>query len=144
MNITTAYEFLESRFNLKVRMLGSLTFILLQLGRMGIVLYLPAIAISSVTGIDILLCIAVMGVFSTIYTVMGGIEAVVWTDVVQVVVLMGGAIASIFIAVANIDGGFSQVIRIGAEYEKFKFMEFGWDYTQLVFGWQSSVSSSLI
>lgn len=133
MNITTAYEFLESRFNLKVRMLGSLTFILLQLGRMGIVLYLPAIAISSVTGIDILLCIAVMGLFSTIYTVMGGIEAVVWTDVVQVVVLMGGAIASIFIAVANIDGGFSEVIRIGAEYEKFKFIEFGWDYTQLVF-----------
>src|SRR5690606_21021601 len=90
LNVTTAYEFLESRFNVKVRTLASVTFILMQLARMGIVIYLPSIAISSVTGIDIYLCIAIMGVISTIYTVLGGIEAVIWTDVVQVIVLMGG------------------------------------------------------
>ncbi|MCB0687851.1 MAG: sodium/solute symporter, partial [Saprospiraceae bacterium] len=133
LNITTAYEFLEERFNLRVRLLGSLIFILLQLGRMGIVLYLPSIAISSVTGIDIIWCIAVMGIFATIYTVLGGIEAVIWTDVVQVVILMGGALASIFIAISDIQGGLPEVIRIGQEYHKFKIMDFGWDYTQLVF-----------
>lgn len=132
MNITTAYEFLERRFDFNVRILGSLTFILLQLGRMGVVLYLPAIAISSVTGIDIILCIAVMGVFSTIYTVLGGIEAVIWTDVVQVIVLLGGAIACIFVAISNIDGGVSEVIRIGFEYDKFKLFDLRWDYSQLV------------
>src|SRR5690606_11923192 len=52
LNVTTAYEFLESRFNVKVRTLASVTFILMQLARMGIVIYLPSIAISSVTGID--------------------------------------------------------------------------------------------
>jgi len=133
MNITTAYEFLEARFNVYVRSLGSLTFILLQLGRMGVVLYLPAIAISSVTGIDLVLCIAVMGVFATIYTVLGGIEAVIWTDVVQVVVLMGGAVACIFVALANIDGGVSEVVRIGMEQNKFLLFDWRWDYRELVF-----------
>ena len=133
MNITTAYEYLEGRFNLKVRILGSLTFILMQLGRMGVVLYLPAIAISSVTGIDIILCITVMGLFATAYTVLGGIEAVIWTDVIQVIVLMGGALACIFVAVSNIDGGATEVIRIGIENDKFKLLDWSLDYTQLVF-----------
>lgn len=133
LNLTTAYEFLEQRFDLKVRMVGSLTFILLQLGRMGVVLYLPAIAISSVTGIDIILCIAIMGVFSTLYTVLGGIEAVIWTDVAQVVVLMGGAVACIIVAVANIPGGTAEIIQTGVAYNKFRILDFRWDYTELVF-----------
>ena len=133
LNLTTAYEFLEQRFDLKVRMVGSLTFILLQLGRMGVVLYLPAIAISSVTGIDIILCIAIMGVFSTLYTVLGGIEAVIWTDVAQVVVLMGGAVACIIVAVANIPGGTAEIIETGVAYNKFRILDFRWDYTELVF-----------
>jgi SSS family transporter len=133
MNITTAYEYLETRFDFNVRVLGSLTFILLQLGRMGVVLYLPSIAIASVTGIDIILCIVVMGIFSTIYTVLGGIEAVIWTDVIQVFVLMGGALACIFVAVSNIDGGVSTVINSGIEHSKFLVLDWRWDYTQLVF-----------
>ncbi|EPR69414.1 sodium:solute symporter family transporter [Cyclobacterium qasimii] len=133
LNITTAYEYLELRFDVRVRLLGSLTFIVFQLARMGVVLYLPAIAISSVTNMDIFLCIAIMGVFSTIYTVLGGMEAVIWTDVIQVVVLLGGALLSIFIAIANIDGGFSTVIDVGMEYHKFKLVDWSWDYTQLVF-----------
>ncbi|MBI0399545.1 sodium:solute symporter family transporter [Cyclobacterium marinum] len=133
LNITTAYQYLELRFDIRVRLLGSLTFILLQLARMGVVLYLPAIAISSVTNMDIFLCIAIMGVFSTIYTVLGGMEAVIWTDVIQVVVLLGGALLSIFIAIANIDGGFSTVIEVGMRLDKFKLIDWSWDYTQLVF-----------
>lgn len=133
MNLTTAYEFLERRFDLKVRMVGSLTFILLQLGRMGVVLYLPAIAISSVTGIDIILCIAIMGVFSTLYTVLGGIEAVIWTDVAQVAVLMGGAVACIIVAVMNIPGGTAEIIDVGVAYQKFRIIDWRWDYTDLVF-----------
>lgn len=132
LNVTTAYEFLESRFNVKVRTLASVTFILMQLARMGIVIYLPTIAISSVTGIDIYLCIAIMGVISTIYTVLGGIEAVIWTDVVQVIVLMGGAIFCIFIALSQVDGGLGKVIEIGISMDKFKMFHAGWDTSRLV------------
>ncbi|SHM53376.1 transporter, SSS family [Cyclobacterium lianum] len=133
LNITTAYQYLELRFNIHVRLLGSLIFILLQLARMGVVVYLPAIAIASVTGMDILLCIGIMGLFSTVYTVMGGMEAVIWTDVIQVLVLLGGALLSIFIAVANIDGGMGAVLQVAMEQEKFKLVDWSWDYTQLVF-----------
>jgi len=132
LNVTSAYQYLEERFNLKVRLMGSVTFILMQLARMGIVLYLPAIAITSVTGMDIYVCIAIMGVFCTIYTVMGGIEAVIWTDVIQVVVLMGGALFCILIAALNVEGGMAAVIDKGFALNKFQILHWGWDPSQLV------------
>lgn len=133
LNLTTAYQYLELRFNLNVRLLASVTFILLQLARMGVVVYLPSIAISSVTGLDIFYCIFLMGLFSTVYTVLGGIEAVIWTDVVQVIVLLGGAVASLAIALSEIDGGLTTVIDIGMANDKFRLIDWSWDYTQLVF-----------
>ena len=94
-NLTTAYQYLELRFNLLTRLAGSLMYILLQIGRLGIVLLLPALALSVVTGIDVYLCILAMGILSIVYTVLGGIEAVIWTDVLQVFVLLGGALFSL-------------------------------------------------
>lgn len=104
LNITTAYEYLEFRFNVSVRLFGSLSFILYQLGRIAIVLYLPAIALSLVTGVDIYLCILVVGAFSVTYTLIGGIEAVIWTDVIQVIVLMGGALLTLVMIGLGIKG----------------------------------------
>lgn len=139
LNVTTAYEYLEERFNIKVRTLASVAFMLMQLVRMGIILYLPAIAISSVTGLDVYLCIALMGLISTVYTVLGGIEAVIWTDVVQVIVLMGGAIGCIVVAIWNVDGGVVEVVRHGIEMDKFKMFHWGWDPSRLVV-WVAIVS----
>ncbi len=129
LNITTAYEYLEKRFNLAARLFGSAAFILFQLGRMGIVLLLPALALSAVTGVNVYACILVMGVLSTLYTVLGGIEAVVWTDVLQVFVLMGGAILSLFIVAADIEGGFGQILAMGAAEAKFHTFTWSFDYT---------------
>jgi solute:Na+ symporter, SSS family len=103
LNLTSAYEYLEFRFNRTVRRLGSFIYIGLQLGRLGIVLLLPSLALSVVTGMDVVLCILLMGVLSILYTVLGGIEAVIWTDVIQVVVLLGGALISLVLMVVNID-----------------------------------------
>jgi SSS family transporter len=129
LNVTTAYEYLEKRFNIVVRLWGSVTFVFYQIGRMGIVLLLPAIALSAATGINLYLSIAVMGVLCTIYTVLGGIEAVIWTDVLQVVVLLGGAILSLFIIAGNVDGGLAGVIEMAAEDGKFHMFNWTWDYT---------------
>jgi SSS family transporter len=112
LNITTAYQYLEVRFNALIRVICSLAFIVFQVGRMGVILLLPAIAINVVTGFNIFLCIALMGVFSIIYTRMGGIEAVVWTDALQVVILLGGALFAIFHMVGQIPGGWSETISI--------------------------------
>ena len=129
LNIITAYEYLEKRFHVSIRILGSLSFITFQLGRMGIVVLLPALALSAVTGMNVYLCIALMGLLSTIYTVVGGMEAVIWTDVLQAIVLIGGAIIALGIIIANLDGGFSDLISIGLENHKFNLAHLNWDWT---------------
>lgn len=107
LNVTTAYEYLEKRFNVSVRIFGSTSFVLFQLVRMGIVVYLPALALATVVGIDIYMAIVLMGILAILYTYLGGIEAVIWTDVIQVVVLILGLIVSLlYIAIDIGDLGF--------------------------------------
>ena len=118
-NIKTAYEFLEIRFNLIIRLMGSGCFILYQIGRMGVVLFLPSIALNLVTDINIFVCISLMGGISLIYSLMGGIEAVIWTDVVQVFVLMIGVTLSLFIILSDTDGGLIGVIESAQLDNKF-------------------------
>ncbi|MCB9231757.1 MAG: sodium/solute symporter [Bacteroidia bacterium] len=133
LNITSAYEYLEKRFNLATRLVGSLSFILFQFGRIGIVLFLPSLALSVVTGMDIYFCILAMGVLSIIYTVIGGVEAVIWTDVLQVVVLLGGAIICLFTIFNGIEGGFSGMMDIAATDHKFKTFDFSMDLSTPTF-----------
>ena len=109
LNITTAYQYLERRFNLACRVIGSLVFMVFHLGRIAIVLYLPALALSSVTSMDVFVAIVLIGLLCVIYTVMGGIEAVVWTDAIQAVVLIGGALCCFGFVVSQVDGGFGVI-----------------------------------
>jgi len=104
LNLTTPYEYLEKRFNVAVRLFGSASFIVFQLGRMAIVVYLPALALTAITGMDIYLCIVIMGILATVYTVLGGMEAVIWTDVIQVVVLLGGFLMGLLLVIFS-EGG---------------------------------------
>lgn len=118
LNITTAYEYLEQRFNVAARVVGSVVFILFHIGRVAIVLYLPAIALASVTSINVYVAIGVIGVLCVIYTVMGGIEAVVWTDAIQALVLLGGALLCFGLVVMEVDGGLATVGSAMAEQGK--------------------------
>lgn len=127
LSVTSAYEYLENRFDVSLRLLGSASFILFQLGRMGIVVLLPALALSAVTGLNLFLCIGLMGLLSTIYTVLGGMEAVIWTDVIQVVVLVGGALAALGIIIADLPGGVGQIISEATEQDKWNLINPGWD-----------------
>ncbi|MCP5116639.1 MAG: sodium:solute symporter, partial [bacterium] len=128
LKVTSAYEYLEKRFNLPVRLFASFAFILYQLGRMAIVLFLPAIALATVTGVNVYVCILVMGLLCTFYTVLGGMEAVIWTDVLQVVVLLGGALLSLAL-IAFQSGGFGAVLDVGFADDKFRMANWTWDYT---------------
>ncbi|MGY8659135.1 MAG: sodium:solute symporter family transporter, partial [Verrucomicrobiales bacterium] len=132
LNITTAYEYLEKRFNVATRVIGSVTFMLFHVGRIAIVLYLPALALSSVTNIDIFAAIAVIGVLCVIYTVMGGIEAVVWTDAIQAIVLIGGALLCFGLVVSQVDGGLGAVGS--AMSEQGKGITASWDFSDISIG----------
>jgi len=128
-NVPTAYTYLEQRFNLAVRIYGSLVFMLFQFGRMAIVLYLPAITLSASTGLSIEICILATGVLATFYTMLGGIEAVIWTDVVQSIVLLSGAILALYLVATNIEGGVSAAIATAIENDKFHTFNWTWDMT---------------
>jgi PAS domain-containing protein len=81
LHVTSAYEYLGKRFNYGSRVMASALYVLLQIGRMGIVVLLPSIALTLVTGIDINICIIMIGAISIFFTVKGGIEAVIWVEV---------------------------------------------------------------
>ena len=130
LNITSAYEYLERRFNLAVRLFGSASFIAFQIGRMAIVLYLPALALSAITGINIYACILIMGILSTLYTVLGGMEAVIWTDVIQVFVLTGGMFVGIVVIMLEA-GGPVAVFQTAFDDGKLNSVNWTWDHTSL-------------
>lgn len=128
LDVTTAYEYLEKRFNVAVRLIGSAAFLIMQFGRLGIVLLLPSIALSVVTGINVYVCIALMGILATVYTVMGGMEAVIWTDVLQVFVLMGGAFISLVLLVTHVDGGVSGLLTSATAHGKLEWIDWSFDF----------------
>ncbi|MCD6392071.1 MAG: sodium:solute symporter, partial [Planctomycetes bacterium] len=107
IDAASAYEYLEKRFSRPVRLFASASFILFQIGRMAIVLYLPALALAAITPFTELQCILLMGVLSIVYCTMGGLEAVVWTDAIQTFVLLGGALLSLVLIIFSVQGGFS-------------------------------------
>lgn len=129
LNVTSAYEYLEKRFNLPVRLYGSAQFIVFQLVRISLILYLPGIVLSTITGINIYVCVLSMGLLSTFYTVLGGIEAVVWSDVIQVIVFFAGIILAIIIVTFHVDGGVMGVIEIGMADDKYRMLYLDWDIT---------------
>ena len=112
LGVTTIYEYLELRFSPGLRVYGSLAFVTYQLGKMGVFLLLPALALATVTGFNVYICIAVMGVLCIVYTVLGGIEAVVWTDVIQSLVLIGGALLCIGVVFLGENFDFAKMTSI--------------------------------
>lgn len=133
LNITSAYEYLEVRFNLPTRLLASGLFIVFMVARMALVLYLPSLALTAVTGINIQLCIVLMGLVTIIYCTMGGVEAVVWGDVVQGFILVGGAIFAAVLLIANTEGGVGGFLQIAADNDKMRLFEWSWDYRSVTF-----------
>lgn len=105
IDATSAYEYLEKRFSYSVRLIASLQFILFQIGRMAIVMYLPALALAAITPLSEKECVLIMGALSVVYCTLGGVEAVVWTDAIQAIVLMGGLLVAIAVVFARVDGG---------------------------------------
>ena len=130
LQITTAYEYLEKRFNLAARLYGSAAFILFQLGRQAIVLLLPALALATVSDLDVNVCILLMGALCVAYTTMGGIRAVIWTDVVQTFVLIGAALLTLVLVISGTEGGIGGFFEIAQTQDKMHSINWNWDATK--------------
>ena len=130
LEITSTYEFLERRFHPSLRYLASAQCIVFQLlGRMSVVLLLPSLAVSAVTGLNVFLCVAVIGTLTTLYTTLGGFEAVVWTDVLQGLLMVLGALVMVLLGISALPGGVGEFVAVSKEYHKFDLVYTQWDYT---------------
>ncbi|GAA5222315.1 sodium:solute symporter family transporter [Membranihabitans marinus] len=131
--LTSAFEYLGERYGMVPRMYGTFSFIILQLIRMAQILFLVSLVIQFLTGISIVWVIIATGVFIGFYTIVGGIEAVIWTDVLQAIILLvGGAICCTWM-VMDIPGGLSQVIEIAQANNKFSMGEMRFDLGERTF-----------
>ena len=125
LNVTTAYEYLERRFNSATRLMASILFIVFMVARTALVLFLPSLAMTAVTGINIYICIALMALITILYCTMGGVEAVVWGDVIQGIILVGGAIlAAVYLIVNTGDTGASDFWQIATDHDKIRLFLF--------------------
>jgi len=115
LHVTTSYEYIEKRFGSSARYGVAGLFVLARLGWLGTVVYAPAMAMAIVTGIPLWGCICMMGLLATAYTALGGLAAVVWTDVIQFAILIGGAIWIAASLVNGVEGGTGAIIQLAHE-----------------------------
>ena len=111
-NILSAYEYLEERFGPSVRIYGATTFLIGQLVRISLILYLLSLMVHEVTSLTILQSILLSGITVGIYTILGGIEAVIWTDVIQTITLACGGLICIGVIIYQLPEGLYQIIDI--------------------------------
>ncbi|CAF1384536.1 unnamed protein product [Rotaria sordida] len=98
------YAYLEQRFSLTVRIVVTCTFLFTTILYMAVILYAPSLALSQVTGLNIWLAVGSCGLVCTIYTSIGGMKAVIWTDVIQTIILFLGIVVSIIFGFVNMGG----------------------------------------
>jgi SSS family transporter len=123
LNFYTAYEYLEARFDVRVRTLAAGIFILWRLGWMATAMYVPSLAINAATGgqVDLNTMTIIVGSLVTLYTMLGGIQAVIWNDVVQFCIMFGGLGATVAIVFANVPGGMTEIVSVAQSHSKLDF-----------------------
>ena len=110
LKIDTAYHYLELRYKSKgLRVLGALLFIIYQIGRMSIIMYLPSVVLAPLVGININVLIIIMGIIAIVYSYGGGLKSVLWTDFIQGLVLIAGVVFTLIYLVFSIDGGIGTI-----------------------------------
>lgn len=129
----SAYTHLEHRFGAWARTYAVVCFLLTQLARMGSIFFGIALSLQALTGYSMQMIMLVMGVCIIIYTVLGGIEAVIWTEVVQAVVKTFGAVLILYLIISNMPGGVSKIIEIGESADKFSLGSFSPDFVSSSF-----------
>ncbi len=142
--LLTVYQLLGERFGSKVKMLASALFVVMRNIADGIRLLLTAIVLAAVyvafvpdanPNTIIVASIILLGVVMIVFTFFGGMEAVIWVEVVQLGIYIGGAIAAAFVILNQVDGGMARVIELGTQFNKFQLFDFALDFTKTYTFW---------
>ncbi|HEX6847194.1 MAG TPA: sodium:solute symporter [Chitinophagaceae bacterium] len=129
----SAYTHLEKRFGTWARTYAVICFLLTQFARMGTIFFGIALSLQALTGFSMASIMIVMGICIIIYTVLGGMEAVIWTEVAQGVIKTLGALLILFLVIKEIPGGFSKVIDLAMANDKLSLGSYSLDFTESTF-----------
>jgi len=133
VNSPSAYTYLKRRFGPWAKTYASVMYLLTQLMRAGTILFLLALPLHALLGWNITTIIIITGISVMIYSLLGGIQAVVWTDAIQAIILIGGALVCSAVILFSMPEGPGQIFRIAAENDKFSLGSFGTDLTSSTF-----------
>jgi solute:Na+ symporter, SSS family len=138
LKLTSTYEYLQRRFDTKVAVLGGILFLVMRGFLAGIAIYAPSIALCAVTGWNLNLCIIISGIMTLFYTSLGGMSAVVWTDIIQVIVLYSGISLIIIRLVHQLPGHLTDWVGQSTADHKFNILNFQFSWVKLTF-WGSMI-----
>ncbi|MBL7872025.1 MAG: sodium:solute symporter [Cyclobacteriaceae bacterium] len=133
INSPSAYTYMEQRFGSWARIYVSLCYLLTQLMRIGTILYLLALTLNAITGWDIAMIIVFTGLIVGVYSMLGGISAVMWTDAIQGIILILGAVVCVVYILLSMPEGPSQIFDIAKENQKFGFGSFSLNVSEPTF-----------
>eukprot|EP00118_Oscarella_pearsei_P004451 m.19086 g.19086 ORF g.19086 m.19086 type:complete len:555 (+) comp27783_c0_seq2:201-1865(+) len=134
LDLTSAYEYLERRFSSRVRQVSSLVFLMQTLLYSAVAVYAPALALDAVTGFPVWTSILCSGLVATVYTALGGMKAVIWTDVFQAGVMLLGILSVILIGISHV-GRLGTVLEISSKGHRLNFFNFSLNPTERLTFW---------
>jgi Na+/proline symporter len=141
--VFTAYEYLETRFDLKTRAFTSFLFLLSRSTSLGVVISAPAIVLSAVLGVSVTTTVLLTAAPTIVYTMFGGVQAVTWTDVKQMYLIVGGLIAAAVVLVLGLpDGvGLTDALHIAGTAGRLQTFDFRFDLTNQYTFWSGTIAA---
>lgn len=140
-NVYTAYEYLERRFDVRTRTLASFLFVMGRAFSLGVTLAAPAVVMSAILGWRLPVTVLAICVPMIAYTSLGGVQAVAWTDVKQMFIIVSGMIAAVIILLVGIvhDVGFTQAIHLAGATGRLKAIDFNFDLRETYTFWSGMI-----
>lgn len=140
----TVYQVLDQRFGGRVKRTAASLFLITRSIADGIRLFLTAIVLVALTGWADPVSILIIGVVTIAYTYLGGMAAVIWTDAVQLVVYLVGAVVAAFVLLGKIPGGWHEVVAVGGELHKFNLFDFTFDLSRSYTFWSGVIGGAFL
>src|SRR5687767_2104914 len=141
--VYTAYEYLEQRFDAKTRAFTSLLFLMSRSMSLGVVISAPAVVLAVVMGISVTNTALLIALPTAVYTMFGGVQAVTWTDVKQMVLIVAGLLAAfVLLVLALPDGvGIPQALRLAGATGRLQTFDFSFDLTNQYTFWSGTIAA---
>jgi SSS family solute:Na+ symporter len=131
LELMSVFTYLDQRFHRSVRLAASAFCIVMHMGgRLSVILFLPSLAIATITGLDVIWSILIMGLVTIGYTALGGMRAVIWTDLAQVIVKVGGLVFAVGFIAFKLKGGVGEFVAIAQADDKLKMFDWSFDLTK--------------